>query len=478
MDERQDKQTPPVNPRRRKRSQVEIFKEAYLPAIIACVALLLILIFIIGSIARGINNRNAEAAAKQEASVSLQQEQERLAQEVADLIADADLLAKQYDYTGAIALLDSFDGNAAQFPQLAKKREAYANEQKNMVLWNDPGQVVNLSFQLLIADTHRAFTNATYGNAYNRNFVTTEEFSKILQQLYDNGYILIRVSDIIEEKTDEDGTTLYAAKDLYLPAGKKPLLLTQTNVNYNTYMIDGDGDRFPDKDGAGFASKLVFDEDGKLTCEMVDGTGKTVRGAFDLVPILDAFVEENPDFSYQGAKAILAVTGYDGLFGYRTNAKAQDYFGVAVYEQEIADVKHIIDALRNTGYQIACYTYENTAYGNRTAAEVKADLSGWTAEVAPILGGVDMLVYAQNSDISSNSTAYTGEVFNALQDTGFRYYLGFCDEGNTWASVNDDYVRLGRILVTGSNMAHRSSWFSGIFDAASVLDKTRGTVPG
>lgn len=477
MDERQDKQTPPVNPRRRKRSQVEIFKEAYLPAIIACTALLLIVIFIIGSIARGINNRNAEAAAKQEASVSLQQEQERLAQEVADLIADADLLTKSYDYNGAVALLDSFDGDASQFPELAKKREAYLNEQKNMVLWNDPAQVVNLSFQLLIADTQRAFTNATYGSAYNRNFVTTEEFANILQQLYDNGYILIRVSDIIEETTDEDGITVYAAKDLYLPAGKKPLLLTQTNVNYNTYMIDGDGDRFPDKDGAGFASKLVFDENGKLTCEMVDSSGKTVYGAFDLVPILDAFVEENPDFSYQGAKAILAVTGYDGLFGYRTNAKAQDYFGVVAYEQEITDVKQIIDALRSTGYEIACYTYENTAYGTRTAAEVKADLSGWTTEVVPILGNVDMLVYAKNSDISDNSTAYTGEIYEALQDAGFRYYLGFCEEGSPWATIDDDYVRLGRILVTGSNMAHRASWFNGIFDAASVLDKNRGSVP-
>ena len=42
-------------------------------------------------------------------------------------------------------------------------------------------------------------------------------------------------------------------------------------------------------------------------------------GKYDLVPILDRFVEEHPDFSYRGAKAILALTGYNGVLGYRTD---------------------------------------------------------------------------------------------------------------------------------------------------------------
>ena len=46
----------PVNPRRKKRSQMQIFKETYLPVIIAGVSLVMILIFIIGAIGRGIQN--------------------------------------------------------------------------------------------------------------------------------------------------------------------------------------------------------------------------------------------------------------------------------------------------------------------------------------------------------------------------------------------------------------------------------------
>ena len=50
MDEQRNEEIRPVNPRRRKRSKMQIFKEAYLPVVIAGAALLLIVIFIIGSI--------------------------------------------------------------------------------------------------------------------------------------------------------------------------------------------------------------------------------------------------------------------------------------------------------------------------------------------------------------------------------------------------------------------------------------------
>ena len=52
-------------------------------------------------------------------------------------------------------------------------------------------------------------------------------------------------------ETDELGQTYLSSKELYLPQGKKPVIITQTQVNYNTYMVDGDGDKLPDKDGDG-----------------------------------------------------------------------------------------------------------------------------------------------------------------------------------------------------------------------------------
>ena len=69
----------------------------------------------------------------------------------------------------------------------------------------------------------------------------------------------------------------------------------------------------------GFASRIVIGEDGKPTCEMILEDGSIITGSFDIVPILNDFIEEHPDFSYRGAKGILALTGYEGVFGHRTN---------------------------------------------------------------------------------------------------------------------------------------------------------------
>lgn len=84
--------------------------------------------------------------------------------------------------------------------------------------------------------------------------------------------------------------------------------MSQDDVNYYEYM-----------EGSGCARKILLDDRGKPVCEYMDQDGTVWIGEYDLVPILDRFVEEHPDFSYRGAKAILALTGYNGVLGYRTD---------------------------------------------------------------------------------------------------------------------------------------------------------------
>ncbi len=473
MDEQNLQPDRPTTPIRRKRSKMQVFKEAYLPVIIAGAAVLLIIIFIIGSIVRAVEKGQINKAAEQAAAESAAAEQERQAAEAESLLAQAEIMAKGYDYAGAVALLDSFSGDATQYPDLGTKRDEYMQLNDTMVVWSDPSQIPNLSFQLLIADSSRAFNDDVYADAFDRNFVTTAEFSAILQQLYDNGYMLVRMEDFIQTEIAEDGTITYAAKELRLPSGKKPIMLTQTNVNYNQYLIDSDGDMVADKGGSGFASKLVLSGN-NITSEMVDAEGQTVTGQFDLVPILDAFIDQHPDFSFRGAKAMLALTGYNGLYGYRTDNQAREKLGEEAYRQAVASVKEITKHLTEDGYTLACYTYQNMGYGESSVAEIQADLSNWNAEVVPVLGGVDILVYALNSDIS-NEAGYTGDKYDTLHNAGFNYFLGFCPDGQPWTEFGAGYVRQGRILVGGSALKNHPEWFNGMFDAASVLDATRKT---
>ena len=456
----------PVVRRRRKRSKMKIFKEAYLPAILAAGIVVLVIVFISGVIGNTNQEKQDKLDASIAASIAQQEAYEKLLQQAEDLMDEAAVLAADYDYAGALAILERFTGNRSEFAALNAVYEAYQKEKNNLVAWSNPAMVPNLSFQLLIADPNRAFTNPTYQSAFNRNFITTEEFSNILTSLYENGYILVNLSDIVE-LTD----TGYAAKTLYLPAGKKPLLLTQTNVNYNLYLVDSNNDMIADKGGCGFASRLVLDENGNVTCEMVDANGNLVTGAFDLVPILDEYVKAHPDFSYRGAKATLALTGYNGLFGYRTHSAAQSKLGQEAYAEEIAGAKAIADALTANGYQLACYTYGNIGYGSRDQNAIQADLNLWNAEVTPILGQLDTLVFAQNSDISTGTGNNNGDKFQALQHAGFQQFLGFSTEGHPWANLADTYMRMGRLMVSGDNIRNHADWFDGIFDCTDLLNR-------
>lgn len=472
MEEQYNDSNRPVNPRRRKRTKMQIFKESYLPLLIAGLAIILIIVFIIGSITRGVQKRKAEKEASIAASSSLAEEEARLEAESQTLLAEAQVLADGFDYEGAVAVLNSFSGDMNNYPALYDKLVTYESALSNTIVWDDPNQIPNFSFQLLVADPARGFQNESYGGSIKRNFITTEEFSKILQQLYENGYILVDLDDFVTTELGEDGTSVFKVKPLRLPNGKKPIMLTQTNVNYNYYLIDSDGDRIPDANGCGIASKLLWDGS-KFVNEIVDSEGQTVTGAFDLVPILEEFIATHPGFSYKGARATLALTGYNGLFGYRTHPDATDTFGDEATRTAIQDATALATKLREAGYTLACYTYENIPYGQSSLTEIQTDMASWTEEVVPIIGNVDILTYAQLTDITTEK-AYTGEKYNTLHNLGFRYYLGFCENGKPWADVTAQYVRQGRILVTGENLTSHADWFSTYFDATMVLDPNRG----
>ena len=467
MEEQTTPNNRPVNPRRRKRSKWDIFKEAYLPLIIVAVAVILILVIVIGSIVRGVQNKKADALEAAAAS----SQQAALDEEAQSIAAEAEILAASYNYKDALALINAFSGNLSDYPVLAQMQQDYEIAASQMAVWEDPSKIPNLSFHSLVVDAERAFSFPGYESSNKQHYITTTEFTNILQKLYDNGYVLVSLNDVFTTKTAEDGSTVYTAKPLYLPLDKKPLMLTQTNVNYYTYLSDTDGDKLADKGGAGFATRMVVGADGKVTCEYIDADGQTHTGAYDLVPILDEFIEAHPDFSYNGARAIICVTGYDGVFGYRTNPDAEYHFGTAVFDQSVSDAKTVAEALKNSGYEIACYTYNNTGYGNLSADELQKDVDAWLSEVAPIVGYADIMVYAQKSDITSELT-YSGDKFDIMHNAGFCYYLGFCDDGTPWTVIDKTYIRQGRIMVTGYNLSANPGWFSELFDASAVLDSS------
>ena len=464
----------PDNPRRRRRkTKGQIFKEVYLPPILVCVSLILVLTFVIGSLSNVIDRRRIEKQNQQsqlDASLSQAEQLEAQSQEI---VAEAERLAAGYDYDKAIEKLESV-GDLTQHPDIASKRAEYETAKSALVEYKDPTLIPNLSVHVLIEDMTRAKADTEFGGSYNKNFVTTGEFSKILNQLYNNGYVLVDFNSFVSAQTDLEGNEKFMVKSIMLPEGKKPVMLTETMVNYFAYMVDGDGDGKADAKGDGFANKLVVDANGDIKAEYIDAAGQTLTGNYDFVPILEDFISQHPDFCYQGARAILAVTGHEGVFGYRCNTAYISSVSQQYYDEQVAGAKTITNALRDKGYTIACYTYKNDAYGKLSAAQIQADLQSWASQVVNVIGQVDTFVFATQSRLTDDGDG--NAAFRAMYTSGFRYFIS--NDQSPLTEINDTYVRQNRLMVTGENMQHKSSQFSGLFDTNAVLElSTRGSVP-
>lgn len=473
--ELQDAQVDSSKPRRRRKSKRQLFKEYYLPPIIACLCLILVLSFVIGSLSNTIALKQIEDETKKnqlDASIS-QAEQE--AQQISQLVSQAEKLATGYDYQGAIDLLNSINGgDLTAYPDIGMKVSEYNTTMNQLVEHKEPSLIPNLSFHVLIADPTRAFKDEELGGSYNKNFVTIDEFSKILNELYNNNYVLVDFDSFVGSSTTLEGTEKFEVVPIKLPEGKKPVMITETMVNYFEYMVDGDGDGLADSKGDGFANKLVVDASGNIKAEYIDSQGQTNVGNYDLIPILEDFISQHPDFCYQGARATIAFTGSQGVFGYRCNttyisSKGQDY-----YDTQVAGAQQVANALREKGYTLACYTYSNDTYAKYSVAQISANLTFWTTEVTNVIGAVDTFVFARLSNI----TDFNSQAFNVMYQSGFRYFIG---HGSTpSAEVNTTYVRQNRLMVTGENMVHYPSQFTdlSLFNPNSVLDLTnRGNVP-
>ena len=344
----------------------------------------------------------------------------------------------------------------------------------SLVEHQDPTLIPNLSFHVLINDMARAKADTELGGQYNRNFVTTAEFSKILEQLYLNNYVLVNFDSFVSSNSVDGTSSSFFSVPILLPQGKKPVMITETMVNYYTYMIDSNNDGVADSGGDGFASRLVLDANGDIKAEYVDENNVTQVGNYDLVPILEDFIAQHPDFSYRGARATLAVSGSQGIFGYRIQSESMANKGQDYYNEQVVGATKIVEALKAKGYRLACYTYSDKDYKGISAAQVQEDIQKWKSQIAPVIGELDTIVFAKASDIGD----YTGGKFDVLHDAGFRFLIKNAE--TPYTEVNNSFVRQSRLMVTGENMVAKASMFTdtGLFDPNVVLDLAiRGNVP-
>ncbi len=396
-----------------------------------------------------------------------------------ELLRQADFLAAGYDYEGAIDLLStsSYYASSAEYQSRVSQ---YQTDSQTLVPWDDMQNITHIFFHTLVVDNERCFDGDYTEDGYNLYMTTISEFEKILQSMYDRGFVLVSPYDVAYEYTAEDGTTRMKYGEIYLPEGKTPFLMSQDDVNYYGYML-GDVDpeyerpAVPHADGDGFAHKIVIGEDGYPTCEYMDADGNILTGDYDLVPILERFIQEHPDFSYRGARAILGITGYEGVLGYRTKPAYEDDLGTEAYQKEVADAKAVVQCLKEHGWILASHTYGHPAYGTVDAAKVESDSDKWEQTVQPIIGDTDILIYPYGSDISGVSKyTFDNEKYATLYEDGYRYFFNV-DSHYAWQQLGEDYFRGGRRNLDGYRMYWYPNSLSDLFDVSEVFDPDRTT---
>ena len=393
------------------------------------------------------------------------------AERIQQVLAQAENCAVQYDYDQAISLLQN-DAAYGSSPDMQQAAAGYQQTKDACVAWS-PEQVTHIFYHSLIVDPSKAFDGDYKQGGYDQVMTTMSEFNQITQTMYDKGYVMVSIYDLAQ--MDENG--VMQGKEVHLPEGKIPFVLSQDDVCY-----------YHSQDGDGIATKLVVDGDGRVRNEYVEDDGSISVGDYDVVPLIDRFVEAHPDFSYHGAKGIVALTGYNGILGYRTDISYQtrpddlnddkkawlDAHPDFNLDTERAGAKAVADAMKAEGWIFASHTWGHKNMSSVSMERLVTDTQNFKENVDPLIGGTDIIIFAFGADINDGGD-YTGdEKFEYLKSQGYNYYCNV-DSSRYFVQIRDGYFRMGRRNVDGYRMYYNPEMLSDLFDASAVFDPSRPT---
>ena len=371
------------------------------------------------------------------------------------VLKQATIMYQQYNYDEAIKLLkdqDDFTKNKDYMDLAAKCQIA-----KKSLVEYPLEKITHVFFHTLIEDTSRAFDGDAKSGNYNQVMTTVSEFNKIIQIMYDKGYVLVSPHDMAT--VNKDGTM--SRGKIMVPEGKIPFVLSQDDVSYYHYM-----------DGDGCASKLVLDENGDVKNEYIEADGSVSVGDYDMVPLLDTFIKEHPDFSYHGRKGILAMTGYNGVLGYRTDSAYKTKENLQDdqkkflednpdfdFDKDVAEATKVADAMKAEGWEFASHTWGHMNATERSAEDLETD----------------MIIFAFGADIGDwEGYSSDNPKYQYYKSAGYDYFCNV-DSSQYFVQITDQYFRQGRRNLDGYRMYYNPDMLSDLFNVSDVWDSARPT---
>lgn len=301
---------------------------------------------------------------------------------------------------------------------------------------NDSNAIAHIFTHELIFDTAKAYAPGNSVRAcFDRDHMTSLEFKRMLNALYNNGYALVSLD--------------YAINGTMPSTDKKPLIMSFDDMTYDTV-------------GRGCIDKLIL-QGGKL-CDYTASATPQITRERENVTILEEFIEEHPDFSFEGARATLCVNGYNGILGYRITPDCK--VGDAYMQKERVECKALIEHMKGLGYTFASHTYYHEYFKSMSQERIRADIAAWKKHVAPIVGDTDVLCFpaGEHNAASAKTRIYTAN--------GYKVFL-CVGSGATDAEKAAAELYLYRRPVDGTALRLYRSNYAHLFDTKSIYDTSR-----
>ena len=331
-------------------------------------------------------------------------------------------------------------------------------------LWTGP--IEYIAIRPLIADTALAFDGDSFAEAASDAMLTTLEFRRSLSQLHDRGYILVDLP-VLFAFTEQNGKVVASRQALKLPKGKKPLVFGIEGLNY-----------YAARHRTGNSVSLSLDSLGHVVSTYPSAGGTRTDADGEAIGILEDFIAIHPDFSFNGARGTISLTGYECIFGAVTDkdqlddrneallaiGEAPSTLSNAMIETNRREVLSVIRSLSSHGWSFASSTYGGIDAASASKARITEDTKKWTDQVETLTGPTNILVYPNGSWLRNDDARTT-----ILKAAGFRIFCGI--GANAYLNTGKDSVFIDRVLLNGFSLTHTN--LSRFLDAAAVLDPAR-----
>lgn len=319
--------------------------------------------------------------------------------------------------------------------------------------WN--GDVLCLSIRPLVVRPELAFDRGSDPTYAQTALISQTEFLRILDRLYQEGYVLISARQFYPWPERRFS--------IQVPSGKKPLLLIFDRWQYSVL-----------NQVCGTSSKLYLDEEGELWAEAGDAEGRDL----DAIPILEDYLKQHPDFSFDGAKALLALNANESLFGFTVSddevaeskvawSRVGQLYPTLTSEEMTDHREHIADLLeylQRHGWDFASAGYKGYDTASLSLTDLEEEVGSWSSLLNSWLTESRVFVFPNGSHVYNQSDS-----LDLILSRGFNIFIG--QGPKPYNFMDRRFLHFDSLAVNGNTLTYSGSYLSGLLDSDAILDR-------